>query len=511
MHNFKTKARSLVEAIYNHSVENPDNKAVADSLLILTYKDFWDRIYDCAKKLRQIGLIKNQRVFVEAHPQVEYIVTYFAIQLLHCTAIPYSCKLSKDTIAHMANVSDAKFSISKKGTVLPITNILYEDIRKEIPSEEALDYSFPETDFLTDIFFTSGTTGKSKGVGLTTLSILGGAVNTINGCQKQQTDIELVTPPLYHSQAFSTIRALFVVGGCVVLNNTYFTIETLQNLLNKYHCNCLNTVPATLKLLVNDLGDNIKCVLKNLRYIEIGAAPLDKRTKIFLLNALPNTRLALNYGATEASRTVYNNLTSIDGPLDALGKIVENVECKIIDEDGKDLTKTGKPGRLIFKGDMVMKGYVKNNAETDKVLKNGWYYSSDLAYLSKLDGCVYILGRVDDVINIGGEKICPAEIEQSILTIPQIDNCCCVGVDDFMGILGQIPVVFYSSKSDISVVKLKQSLKDSLDRVKRPKIFIRLEKIPTNSILKNDRNALKRLWKNEFESKYRDHYLLNLN
>ena len=505
---FKTKANSVVEAIYFHAKESPESKCVADASSLLSYREFWNKIYNCAKKLKQLGLQKHSIVFVEAHPLVEYLVTYFAIQLLHCTAIPYSSKLSKDTIEHMARVSEAQFAISKEKVLIPITNLLYEDIEKETASDCELSYTFPEKDFLTDIFFTSGSTGRSKGVGLTALSILGGAVNTVNGCKKESSDIELVTPPLYHSQAFSTIRALFVVGGCVVLNTTYFTIDSLVNLLNKYQCNCINIIPATLKLLINDLGPNISTVLQNLRYMEIGAAPLDKKIKKYLLTELPETRLALNYGATEASRTVYNNLTSITEPLDALGQIVDNVDYKIIDENENDLTFTGKPGRLIVKGDMVMKGYLNNKSETDKVLKHGWYYSSDLVYLDKCNGYIYILGRVDDVINIGGEKVCPSEIENAILTLPQVENCCCVGVDDFMGILGQIPVVFYSATADISVSEIKRSFKESLDRVKRPKIFIRLDKIPTNAILKNDRNALKRLWKAEFESKYKDRYCL---
>ena len=95
---FKTKANSVVEAIYINSKETPDSKCVADSSSLLTYSEFWHEICNCAKKLKQLGLQKNSRVFVEAHPLVEYLVTYFAIQLLHCTAIPYSSKLSKDTI-----------------------------------------------------------------------------------------------------------------------------------------------------------------------------------------------------------------------------------------------------------------------------------------------------------------------------------------------------------------------------------------------------------------------------
>ena len=75
-----------------------------------------------------------------------------------------------------------------------------------------------------------------------------------------------------------------------------------------------------------------------------------------------------------------------------------------------------------------------------------------------------------------------------------------------MGILGQVPVVFYSANSDISVVDIKRITKEVLDRIKRPKIFIKLDKIPTNAILKNDRKALKRLWKAEYEAKYKARY-----
>ena len=109
--------------------------------------------------------------------------------------------------------------------------------------------------------------------------------------------------------------------------------------------------------------------------------------------------------------------------------------------------------------------------------------------------CISILGRIDDVINMGGEKISPQEIEDTVLSVPGIKECCCIGGED--ALLGVIPVLYYtlSTGSELTESALKQALRNKLNRTHRPKIYIEQENLPKNRVGKVDRKALKQMWR----------------
>ncbi len=480
------------QAITYHAQSKPSALALADINGGLTYSQL-ERCLQCGtKSFVDQGIGVGSRVLVRMDSTKECVIIYYALMRSGATAIPVSHKAGAESIAHIMEVSQASFAVGISSLPQLDCSFLHRWQDKDHASDVIVDFSTKA--ICSEIIFTSGTTGKSKGVMLTARAAVQGGLNTLAVGFKSGSDTELLTTPLYHSQALNTLRANFLVGAGSIISSSYINAETIRTLLKRYLCNAVNVVPASIKLWLQDFGDYLFVnMFSQLQYIEIGAAVMDLPTKMQLLRLLPRTALCFNYGATECSRTVFNIVYSPEDKLQALGRVTPTVQMQLLDDDFKPINECGQIGKLAFKGNMIMQGYAGNPQASAEVLRDGWYISGDLAKLSS-DGYIYILGRADDVINMGGQKISPQELEDVFAQVSGVTACCCVGVEDPLNVLGKIPVLFYTGSADFSI-ELKRQARLKLDRYKRPKMFIKLDALPVNAIAKVDRRKLRELWK----------------
>lgn len=484
-----------------------------------------------------LQLEHNTAVLLPAIPSVDYLSLYYALCLCHVIVVPCDKNSTDDTLRYYAEQTGAKVilnyhdaQLSAQGIqVLDCTDLLssadtqlaqWEQVGHVEAVLEKISSELPSPEEFESIYFTSGTTSKSKAVLLTHANTLQGGFNSVSTCAKFSTDIEILTTPIFHAQAASSFRSNLILGAASVLFPSFYRPEELEALIARYHCNAINLVPATLKLLLESLGEQGFCeLLKPLRLIEVGTAPTDPTSKKRYSALLPHTWFLYNYGATECSRTVFNLVCgdyldradknapegfayspnnqgqcfATRSELKALGRPVPVCSALVLDDTGKQVP-TGTPGRLVFEGGMVMHGYLNNPELTATTIAPKRYYSSDCGYLDEY-GFIHILGRIDDVINMGGEKISPQEIEDTVLSVPGIKECCCIGGED--ALLGVIPVLYYTKTpgSDLTESALKQALRTKLNRTHRPKIYIEQTSLPKNRVGKVNRNALKQLWR----------------
>lgn len=473
-------------------------------------------------------------VLLPAIPSVDYLSLYYALCLCHVIVVPCDKNSTEDTLRYYAEQSGAQVILNYPDAQLNAAGLAQIDCTELLAradlqlatwessgqaSQVITQMTLPSPEEFESIYFTSGTTGKSKAVLLTHANTLQGGLNSVSTCAKFSSDIEILTTPIFHAQAASSFRANLILGAASVLFPSFYRPDELAALIARYHCNAINLVPATLKLLLESLGEQGFCnLLKPLRLIEVGTAPTDPTSKSRYSALLPHTWFLYNYGATECSRTVFNLVcgdyldherTAPEGfaygqnhkgqcfatraELSALGRPVPVCHALVLDDAGKALP-TGTPGRLVFEGGMVMQGYLNNPELTASTIAPNRYYSSDCGYLDDY-GFIHILGRIDDVINMGGEKISPQEIEDTVLSVPGIKECCCIGGED--ALLGVIPVLYYTLTADSELTEstLKQALRSKLNRTHRPKIYIEQESLPKNRVGKVDRNALKQMWR----------------
>ena len=548
---------TLLQALVHQAKTKPQALGLADKERGLSFEQWALRVAATAHELKPeletkgvklgantkdaqpqpLQLTPGVAVLLPAIPSVDYLCLYYALCLSHVIVVPCDKNSTEDTLCYYAEQSGAQVilnypdaHLSATGlAVLDCTELLkqadlqltaWESSSRSKEILEQLRSSLPSPEEFESIYFTSGTTGKSKAVLLTHANTLQGGLNSVSTCAKFSSDIEILTTPIFHAQAASSFRANLILGAASVLFQSFYRPEELKALIARYQCNAINLVPATLKLLLESLGEPGFCeLLAPLRLIEVGTAPTDPTSKSRYSALLPHTWFLYNYGATECSRTVFNLVcgdylerTERAAPegfaygqnykgqcfatraeLSALGHPVPVCHALVLDDHGQSVP-TGTPGRLVFEGGMVMQGYLNNPELTANTIEPNRYYSSDCGYFDEF-GFIHILGRIDDVINMGGEKISPQEIEDTVLSIPGIKECCCIGGED--ALLGVIPVLYYTltSGSDLTESALKQALRNKLNRTHRPKIYIEQENLPKNRVGKVDRNALKQMWR----------------
>lgn len=255
-------------------------------------------------------------------------------------------------------------------------------------------------------------------------------------------------------------------------------MQRFFHLLDKYQVNAIDLVPAALALILrlskNKIGD-YKNILK---YIEFGSSAIAKADKMKIKELLPNVPLYNFYGSTESGRvTVYDFNQPVEKQ-GCIGKPTCNVTLKLVDDSKKEVD--GRPdstGCIATKGAMNMAGYYNDELETNQAMHNGFIVSKDEAYIDS-DGDIILVGRKGDVLNIGGKKVSPEEIENVVKQISWIDDCACIGIPhELLGIQPKLFIKISNSKQK-DINQLKQHLIKNLEPFKVPHIIEEIDCIP---------------------------------
>jgi len=355
-----------------------------------------------------------------------------------------------------------------------------------------LQYS-PNINDESDILFTTGTTSHSKGVVLTHKKILAAAVNINQFTHNLPDNREIVPLPLSHSFGLGRLRCNLLIGATVIMCDTVANVKRIFDGMRIWKATSFVSVPAGFALLLKLSGDRIGEFADQLRFIEIGSAPMDMKMKHKLMELLPNTRICMHYGLTEASRSCFIEFHADKDKLASVGKAAPNVKVKIMDENRQELPN-GSEGSIFISGEHVMKEYLNIPDLTEKVLKDGWLDSGDFASIDE-DGYIYLKGRKKEVINIGGRKVCPDEIEGFLNHIDFIVDSACVGVPDPLGISGEAIKAFIvldnNNEKAFSKTEVISNLRDKVEPYKIPTLYETIEKIPRTASGKMQRQLLK--------------------
>ena len=499
---------TLIQKIQEHADNQPQNLAVAFKNEQLTYAELNQKIKFIAASLVDLGIKKNDRVLFTALSKPEMVAIYLGIQYAGAIAVFIDKSATLDSISSIYEYSDAALLLADKPFKDLSNKIKIESLRRiyNANSSKIYEYTNPADNDIAEILFTTGTTGKPKGVMLSYFAVENILLNTIRGVQITKEDRLLLALPLNHSFALRNLRAYLWLGAAIILQNGFTFFENTEKNIAQYNCTGMAIVPATVSKLRTQMQDKFSAVLSKLRYIEISAGSLSIAQRKEMPKLLPGVRIMNVWGSSECGGAIFLNVNDVyedNKKIYALGKPLAGIKVKTLDENGIEITATEKnPGRLFISGDMIMSGYWKQSELSQKTIINGGILTNDLAYIE--GDYVYMLGRADDIINVGGEKVSPIEVENSASQVKGVYDCACVGVPDPEGVLGYIPVLFYVSKNqNISDDDFISSLVLQLERYKIPKQFIRVDEIPRNSMKKIDRKAVRKLWDNreQFELK----------
>jgi long-chain acyl-CoA synthetase len=492
----------------------PDKVALIHEDRRATYAEINSQANHLARWLLKHNVTQNDRVILLLENSLEYVASYYGVMKSGAAAVPLSTDVKPESFSYIIHeikpkiiITTARFeriiqavdpydldiqalvirSPKFKWTSLPFETVKWEDLSQTdtIPNP---DVSFPETT-LASIIYTSGSTGKPKGVMLSHRNIV---VNTHSICQYLEltnVDIQMVVLPFFYVMGKSLLNTHFAAGGTIVINNKFAFTTTVLNQMVEESITGFSGVPSTYAYLLHRSPlVKYRDKLTSLRYCSQAGGHMPRSIKKDLRNALPpHTDIYIMYGATEASaRLSYLEPDTFSDKIDSIGKAIPGVTLNIIDANGKEVSP-GQIGEITARGTNIMQGYWKDQEGTDLVLKNKRYYTGDLAYKDD-NGYIYVIGRNDDMLKVGGHLVNPLEIENILMDSELLMESVVLGISDHL--LGnRLTALVIPKDSNCSEIDILNYCSTKLPKYKMPGDIIFTKNIPKNSSGKIDRQS----------------------
>lgn len=465
---------SVEQCIWNVAQNTPDKIAVISGKDSVTYRQLCCKSLSAGNFLSRI-LNSGDTLILSAGKQIGFLYVYLGAHLSGIRVVP---------IAPDTNPARLQYVIQETGAKLLVGFDCEEDrvesmSLKEFSNIEASLFSvppFPDGKSVADILFTTGTTGLPKGVPLTFDNEAAAAGNINAFIRNTPEDIELLALPISHSFGLGRIRCCLSIGATIIILGSFTNVKKLYRTIEEYRVTGFTMVPAAWRYLKKFSGDAIKTYAGQLHYIEMGSAFLSVEEKKHLAALLPDSRVCMHYGLTEASRSAFMEFHEDSEYLDSVGKPSPYTEIEIFDEYGNVLPADTE-GELCVKGDHVMKGYLNQSAEG--TFFGPYFRTGDWGYKNEA-GYIYLKSRKKDLINVGGKKVSPVEIEEKLMTIKGIEDCACVGVNDPEGVLGEVVKAFIVKEphANITFEDIAAQLDGRLEDYKMPVQYQWIDEIP---------------------------------
>lgn len=485
--------KSIVEQVFNNSKNTPDKVALTDGKNSLTYKQLCQQIINAKSILsNQYRLTKGDAAIIAANKQLSFVAVYFACHLLEVTVLPLSPDINEKRLALIAGKMKPKISIGLNAEELNCEKTDLAQFENYVGVNENEPIIFPDSESIADILFTTGTTGEPKGVTLSQKNIAAAAKNINTFIQNTSDDVEMLALPISHSFGLGRLRCAISNGQTVVILGSFANMKRFFRFIDEFKVTGFGMVPASWALIKKLSNLKIAEYANQLRYIEIGSAPMPIEDKHLLIENLPNTRICMHYGLTEASRSAFIEFHEDIEYLNTIGKQSPNMFIDIRDESGNVLPN-GEEGEICVKGDAVTKGYYQLpeiNARSfwgDHFRTGDWGVKSD-------DGHIRLCSRKKELINVGGKKVSPLEVEEFLLQMEFVDDCACIAIPDPDEILGEVVKAYIVTKKPELIEKesMNYILSKQIEDYKIPVEYEVIDAIPKTSSGKVQRLLLKK-------------------
>lgn len=467
---------TILHYIQKYAQTQPDTMAVCELRKSVTYKEYWSSIRKTAGVLMGMGIRKGDHVMLRCTQNIDYLTVFSALQYMQALVIPVEKSTSVERVLEIGGRVDSECLISDKEAD-GISSIKIKDIIARAKDADEADLELPGENDRSMLLFTTGTTGSSKGVVMLHRGDVGIAGNVIEGTSMKKGNVEIIPMPLNHSFGIRRYQSDMVNGGTVCLMDGMVFIGTLWKLVEKYGATSMAISPASLGMIFHLSDERIADYADQLDYIQIGSAPLAEADKEKLLRLLLDTRLYNFYGSSEAGCACILEFSGNGNKTGCIGRPTVNSIVRFTDDAG-NVVENGSPeapALLSWGGSIVMEGYYNDPDLTAETLVGGYVRTKDLAYLDE-DGDCILVGRADDVINYGGSKISPAEIENLALGYEYIDDVAFTSISD--PITGELPVILVIQKDGYDEAEFERFLTDRLESYKLPRKYIYVDNIP---------------------------------
>ena len=482
-----------------------------------TYAQYGARTHKLANALRATGLTKGDRVSFITYNTHQLLEAYYGVNEAGGILNPINVRLTPQDIGYILNHAGSRFVffhndflplmlaikpyltaaehfVVMEGEGAGIATDEYEALLA-IANADYHHLAIDEND-IAELFYTSGTTGKPKGAATTHRTIYLHALYSALGLGVTDSDVILHIVPLFHVNGWGTPQTLTMAGGTHVMLRT-IDPATLLGLVQKHKVTRMFGVPAILNALLN-LPDLAKYDVSSLRDVVLGGAP----SAPALIRAVQDRfgcRCIVGYGLTETSpvltlskpKTHLANESAemIFSRQAKTGYPIPGVQLRVVDEKGNDVQPDGREiGEIAVHSNVVMEGYYKDPEATRTAIRDGWFYSGDMAVVDD-EGYVMIVDRSKDIVISGGENISSVEIENCLYGNPKVFECAVVAVPDDKW--GEVPkaLVVLKPGQTATEAEVIAYCKANLAGFKVPKSIEFRDRLPkggTGKILKAD-------------------------
>ena len=464
--------KPIVQRILEHAAKASDDIAIIANDHETTYQELANMIYSISVWLKAKGIKPGDHVVVQASHEVTCPACWYAIHLAGAAVVPVEKTAPESRIIEIATATDSGFVIAKNTSgSSSVSWSTYDEVyaiehKYEFTADTAIRY--PDVNMVCDIVFTTGTTGKSKGVMLThhQQSLYASVVTDTYGLKKNSRF--LVAAPLNHVGGIRSTHFPLANGCCVVYIEGMGDLVKFFAIIEKHHVTSMFLPPASIRIIINMTGDRFSKFKHQIDFVASSSSPLFASDSDGLRKLLPYSQLYNSFQATEIpGGTSYNYVKEGFRP-NCIGKPVRTMDIAILTEDGRLTKEAGIEGQICAKSEMVMNGYYNEPELTNSVFKDGWFVSNDIGTFDA-DGYLYYIGRKDDVINLGGYKIAPTDVESLALQSGLVQECLCIEDHDEYGVPFLKLLVVVEDQSKFDPVALNAFLSDKLEKYKIPR------------------------------------------
>ena len=450
-----------------------------------------------------LGLAKGARIGILAHNSVEYVAAFFAAGKSGVVLVPLNARQTAHELAFV--VEDAGL-----GALLYETQ--FEALARELRSTHpelklqpldgpawdtamaAADDSFasvpcaPEDVYC--LLYTSGTTGRPKGVMLPHRMIVWNAYNTAISWQMRDSDVIPIFTPMYHAGGLTVFLTAGLLLGCTMILHRGFHASEVWQWVERERVTVLMAVPTIFKMLM-EAEEFATVDLSSVRWFISGGAPLP----LYLIEAYLQRGILFKqgYGLTEVGVNCFA-ISDEDArrKLGSIGKPFLFTQARRVDDHGQEVA-ANEIGELLLRGPHVCLGYWRNPQATSAALDaEGWFHTGDKARVDD-EGFYYIVGRAKEMFISGGVNVYPAEVVSALLLHPAVEDAAVIGVEhEKWGEVGAAFIVFRAGAVP-SIAELTEFLSQRLARYKVPQRWQFLAELPRNAYGKVIKPELEKL------------------
>ena len=409
----------LLDFIEDHARKNPLKPAIITKEHTLTFQELCVQSSLFKNSLSDIP--KNSIVSLMFENSTHFVISYIGTLKAGLIAHVLSPDILEKNFLFQIDSSHSKLLVTENQKFNSLQNMnLSIKLKKfdDMINEQNISPEKISSNNYAHLLYTSGTTSDPKGVPITHSNLLFTLKNIVSVLGYTSSDVSLLPLPLHHSFGLGCLNTSLYIGGTLILLHNASDLSEIIKTIKQYNVTTFAAVPATLIKLLKLHKNEIENVFQNLRLIITNSTSIPPETVSEYKKFLKNGHLATYYGLTEASRSTFMIFEPKLDKDSSVGKPAPCVKVKI-------KNKSHNIGEIWIKGPNVINEYW-DHPNSDHKFVDGWIKTGDLGYFDN-DGFLYLSGRLDDVINVGGEKVFPDHVERIIKTMNGVDEVVVLG------------------------------------------------------------------------------------